>query len=633
MTGQLSAQQLQRLCMAFLLIFTGSTSACAQTIPATIDEPLVNLRPGHPRVLATDADFARIRNLVQTHELARAWYERTLRSVDDMLQAPPPQFQADGRQLMVARALIGRALTLGLLQHIQPDPRYFQRIESDIEAVIQFPHWNPGVFLDTGEMTFAVALAYDWFYDQWSDQQRTAIRDALISKGLEAGAQVYRQKIWWSLNGNNWNQVCNGGLITGAIAVADEDPRLATDIIQRAVASLPIAMARYNPDGGFVEGPIYWSYGTRYNVIALCSLVKALGTDFGLSKAPGFDQTSFYPVYINGPGGLAFNYADTDSATPAVQPAVYYIASLFDYKVPAQYLAARSKGGAFELLWLDTATLSPPIDETSLPLDKLFESCGVFTMRSAWKDDQALYIGGKGGHNGDSHSHLDLGSFVMEAQGVRWFTDQDSDHYSLPGYWEVEHGGRRWLYYRLRAEGHNTLVIGDHSQEDQVADAEAPVTLDAQPQQVNATIDLSKAYEHATSVQRQITLHRPSEGVACVEVRDQITTATPQPVWWFAHTQAAIEISSDGRSAVLKQQRKRLHVDLLQPADAQLMIMPVAPMPGSPDPEGMRPNLGAVDPANPNEAIDETRPRSKLAIALENTQQTTIVVRFTPVTD
>ena len=35
------------------------------------------------------------------------------------------------------------------------------------------------------------------------------------------------------------------------------------------------------------------------------------------------------------------------------------------------------------------------------------------------------------------------------------------DDYNLPGYF----GKRRWNYYRLRAEGHNTLTIDDENQE------------------------------------------------------------------------------------------------------------------------------------------------------------------------
>jgi hypothetical protein len=36
----------------------------------------------------------------------------------------------------------------------------------------------------------------------------------------------------------------------------------------------------------------------------------ALGDDFGLSKIDGFSQAGMFPIYIQGPLGKTFNYAD-----------------------------------------------------------------------------------------------------------------------------------------------------------------------------------------------------------------------------------------------------------------------------------------------------------------------------------
>ena len=47
---------------------------------------------------------------------------------------------------------------------------------------------------------------------------------------------------------------------------------------------------------------------------------------------------------------------------------------------------------------------------------------------------QALFVGFKAGDNKANHSHLDLGSFVFDAAGVRWAMDLGADDYNLPGY-------------------------------------------------------------------------------------------------------------------------------------------------------------------------------------------------------
>ena len=79
----------------------------------------------------------------------------------------------------------------------------------------------------------------------------------------------------------------------------------------------------------------------------------------------------------------------------------------------------------------------------------------VVTLRTRWQDGEATFMGFKAGEMGASHGNLDAGSFVLDALGTRWAVDLGGDDYALPGYF----GSQRWTYYRLRAEGHNTLVI------------------------------------------------------------------------------------------------------------------------------------------------------------------------------
>ena len=107
-----------------------------------------------------------------------------------------------------------------------------------------------------------------------------------------------------------------------------------------------------------------------------------------------------------------------------------------------------------------------------LPLDKYFRGAEVAVLRSDWENPQALFVGFKAGDNKANHSHLDLGSFVFDAAGVRWAMDLGADDYNLPGYF----GGQRWNYYRLRAEGHNTLVINPGGTPDQDPAASTRIT-------------------------------------------------------------------------------------------------------------------------------------------------------------
>ncbi|MEZ5136339.1 MAG: hypothetical protein R2699_15110 [Acidimicrobiales bacterium] len=55
-----------------------------------------------------------------------------------------------------------RLYDLGLVWLVEGDPAYAARGWAELEALIAFPDWNPIHFLDTAEMTHAVAVGYDW---------------------------------------------------------------------------------------------------------------------------------------------------------------------------------------------------------------------------------------------------------------------------------------------------------------------------------------------------------------------------------------------------------------------------------------------------------------------------------------
>jgi hypothetical protein len=101
--------------------------------------------------------------------------------------------------------------------------------------------WNSLHFLDLAELTAAYSIAYDWLYDQWTDDQKTTIRGNIITYGLNYGVTAYTQNAFWqSVNGNwncgmyppqkdwflyshSWFSVCNAGLIMGCIAIQGDD--------------------------------------------------------------------------------------------------------------------------------------------------------------------------------------------------------------------------------------------------------------------------------------------------------------------------------------------------------------------------------------------------------------------------
>lgn len=572
---------------------------------------LARLRREHPRLLLNRESLESLKTRIPRDDRLAAWHDALRARCEAVLAEPPSHYEIpDGlRLLMTSRNVLERVTTLALEHRILGDDRYVDRAWRELEAAAAFPDWNPRHFLDTAEMAHAFAIGYDWLHDEWSEDQRALLRAAIVGKALQPALSAYRGEAawsWWPRADHNWNQVCNGGIVAAALAVAEEEPGLAGEILGHALDSIRRPMARYAPDGAWPEGPGYWHYGTGYNVLFLAVLESAFGTDFGLAEAEGFARTALFPVYATGPTGRTFNFADgSDRRIRA--PELFWLSTRFDDPVAAWAQERAARPDPWDLLWYGGPGEGPRA--AGLPLDRHFRGPEVVILRGAWEDGDATFLAFKAGDNRANHSHLDLGTFVLEALGTRWAIDLGADNYNLPGFF----GQNRLSYYRLRTEGHNTLVLdpGPPAGQDPAASARI-VAFSSAANRAFAVADLTPAYApHAKRAARGVALlDRRS-----VLIQDEVATETPSTVWWFLHTRAEIELDpSRPAAAVLRDGDRSLWAFLLEPAGAAFQSMPARPFPSSPDPEGQSRNEGV----------------RKLAIRLDDAADARIAVALIP---
>lgn len=580
------------------------------------DSILANLQKTHPRLIATSSDFERIAREKETDAYVKEAFQKIYKNGEDIINEPVSEFVIpDGlRLLATSRRVLSRISTLAFLYQTTKEKRFADRAWAELYAASRFPNWNPKHFLDIGEMTYAFALGYDWLYDYWNSDQKRIIKSAIMEKGLSRALLAYEGlavpgESWWTDVPHNWNQVCNGGIGVGALAIADEEPALATAILKNVLQKLPLAMKHFAPDGAWNEGPGYWSYATMYNVAIIASLKSALGTDFGLSDIEGFSKTGLFPIYNTSPIKKSFNYADGEDG-PIASAQLFWFAQQFDEPAVARYVYSFKPASPFALLWYNPKLITT---NKELSPDVYFRASEVATLRSKWNDSLATFVAFKAGDNKANHSHLDVGSFILDALGERWIFDLGADNYNIPGYFSTGAHGQRWTYYRTRAEGHNTLVINPGKQPDQDPLASTKmIDFKSNPKSGYAIMNLTPAYAtQATSVKRGIAL---SENRKDVIIEDEITNKQPADIYWFAHTKANIKLSKDGRSTTLSQNGKNYVATVVSPANAKFTVMPAQPLSTSPNPKENNPNNGV----------------QKLCIHLPAANQSRIVVIFHP---
>ncbi len=560
------------LLAAFFCLHTAGNQALAAgdqeiTLDSLVDQ--------HPRLIATDERLEQIREIIKSNETAKKFYSSLKEDAEKLLEEPPVEYVLAGpRLLSQSRRCLSRIYILALIYRLDGDTRFLERAKTELNAAAAFPDWNPSHFLDTAEMTHAFGIGLDWLYNSLNQDERDSLQKTIIEKGIKPYLEGFENDVWWTKAIHNWNQVCHGGIGIGALAIADKEPALAKDVLTRAVRKLPDALAGYAPDGGWNEGPGYWHYATRYTVYFLSALETALGKDFGLSDSTGFNRAGHFRVYFTSPIGEIFNFADA-SGNLADAHEMFWLTRRFNEPVYAWHqLEFLKEPTALDLVWFRDETNNPQKGEW--PLDAYFKGIDVIFLRSAWDDPNATFIGFKGGDNKANHSHLDLGSFVMDADGVRWAVDLGSDNYNLPGYFSKD--GQRWTYYRLNTQSHNTLLIDGLNQDTK---AHAPILqFKSKPQFAYAITDLSEAYGAAQC----------ERGVAMLErrhilIQDEVKTEQPADITWNMLTAANVEI--DGNTATLTQDSKVLQIRILSPENGFFKTESANP----PEPQGQQDHI------------------------------------------
>lgn len=567
-----------------------------------------NLSRRRPRLMATNAAIARTRSTVERNDTAKALQAELAQRADYMLTLPPltPNAVLDPREtaaaplplvrsgqtsgkpgsaLDIARQFGLRIQTLGLTWFLTGDTRYRDRAKAELLAVCGFPDWDGDEFLVTAETAFGAGIGFDWLYDALDEEERrrvvAAILDKAIGPGLRELARSPPPPQRWVTAPTNWNLVCNGGLMIAALAIAEEDPR-ALVLLALARDAVRNGFDGYSPDGGWIEGPGYWHYATQYAIYLLDSLDTALGTDWGLDSSLGLSRTGFFRLHIAGPSGKHFNFADSEEKHSGGYW-LFWLARRYNHPVDAWIERHRGAVHPMDLLWFDDNQRDP----SRLPRARHFRGPEVATLRGGWNPTDS-YLGIKGGVNDSCrHAHYDLGSFVLDALGVRWAIDLGPDNYGLPGYFDPK---MKVLYYRTGTIGHNTLVLDGECQPP-TADA-AVVRSRFRKRLALGVIDLSVAYPQTARVLRGFAL---IDGRHALIVDEIVPDAALASVDWQMHTRARVEQqelaaalshAADGNGG----EPARCFLRVLEGGQGALSVMPATPS----GPPGQDPNDGVL---------------------------------------
>jgi VanZ family protein len=299
-----------------------------------------------------------------------------------------------------------------------------------------------------------IALAYDWLYDRWSDDQRARLR-VKLAEGCEYLIKVIRTERLSPYNVYLYNAPFQA-LVACAIALYGDDPRgepvmrFTYDLWKRRV--LPVWRQVMGRNGGWHEGGEYVGIGIGTAVYQVPAMWRAATGEDLFAEEPGLRGFADFFIYRTRPDGTHMRLGDGSFFD---RPVFDLVPLALEYRHAAAY-SVRAPNRLVPTAWpwgpLPDESLVDAGALARLPTSRLFDGIGLVVARSDWTE-RATYVTFKAGDNFWSHSHLDQGSFTIYKggalaldSGANYGTDYGSDHH---------------LNYSYQTIAHNAITVTD----------------------------------------------------------------------------------------------------------------------------------------------------------------------------
>ncbi len=381
----------------------------------------------------------------------------------------------------------------------------------------------------------------------------------LVGKSLDAAAPIVRERIaleienriftpfmtrddfWWM--GFIRKDLCNWTpwIVSNILLAASlqlHDPLRFARLGDRACRMLDRWLAVMPDDGGCDEGTAYYNMagGALFDCLEL--LERATGGQMALWGEEKIRNILAFPLATELEGGWFVNFADCD-ARP--------------FLCGERLQAAGEKLGHPALIALGAAHRDTPsrqiadVPHFSRLLARLFHPAPTAASRASaprdvWLPDlqlrvvekDGMILCAKGGHNGESHNHNDVGSFTLFWGGEPQIVDMGNATYTAKTFSDA-----RYTLFHIRSASHNLPVIGGHEQQP----GDAFRARDVQRTDGGLTLDIAGAYGEEAGVtrcRRELTLG------SALQLHDAISLTAPQPVIWTFMLRHAPRALPDG---------------------------------------------------------------------------------------
>ncbi|MEV6129166.1 heparinase II/III family protein [Streptomyces violaceusniger] len=267
---------------------------------------------------------------------------------------------------------------------------------------------------------------------------------------------------------NNWNPWIHSELLL-ATALTEESPDLRAVLVCRILQGLENYLEAHPPDGGCDEGPHYWWRAGASLFECLETITSLLDMDPGVFTHPLVRAMARYPVATWIGDGWAVNFADGPARPRETAPALLFRygrrTAQPDVSAHARALRADTdpalpvEGEPFDLrrtldALFDTEWHTTRPADLPLPARAWLPDTQVLVARATAGDTRGLLVAAKAGHNGESHNHNDVGSFIVAVDAHPLLIDVGVGTYRKETFSPDRYG-----IWSMTSEYHNVPVV------------------------------------------------------------------------------------------------------------------------------------------------------------------------------
>lgn len=319
---------------------------------------------------------------------------------------------------------------------------------------------------------------------------------------------------------NNWNPWINSNVLATALLLGN-DPVLRAKVVEKTMESVDNFVLPYPEDGGSDEGPDYWGRAAASLIDYLELLKSATNGKIDVFDRPILKKMGqyVYETYIAGP--YYYNYGDADAKYHPDPALLFRFGTDTHDSVLMRYAAFQARQQDFftkgvhesfgvlnrmlpALFVLHQLKETPP--EEALLEDVWLPNLQIMAARSTANSAKGFYLAAKGGTNGESHNHNDVGSFIVYYDGNPVLIDAGAQTYTAQTF-----SSARYQLWNNQSAYHNLPNVNGYTEHAGATYRSSDVRYVKTAASASLSMSLREAYPRQAAIKRwdrTVTLER-----------------------------------------------------------------------------------------------------------------------------